>query len=430
MLPLDAVIGNGELERRLARAPDYQAESQALAVLMESLADATGGAGAASLMQTLAETALDLCRAHSAGVSLLEQEGGREIFRWPGAAGVWGQYVGGSIPRDQAPCGAVLDADGPLLMLHPGRHFPLAGDGPPLVECLVVPFHCAGKAVGTVWLMAHDETRSFDAEDLRLMTLLSRFAATAYQLTLAQQAGASLRGADRRKNEFLALLAHELRNPLAAIHNVVNVLRVSGGAADVTGSVFGMLERQVRQMARLVDDLLDVSRITRGRIELRRERLELAPILNQAVHDARALADALEHQLTLTLPAQPIVVDGDPSRLAQAIGNLLNNGCKVMPRGGRLAVTVEREGEQAVIRVRDHGIGIAAEHLPRIFDMFMQVDTSLERRVSGLGIGLTLVRNLVELHGGSVEARSDGVGQGSEFILRLPVVDAPPPSAR
>jgi len=429
-VPLDSVIGTDELVRRLARAPDYQAESQALAALMEALADATGGSGAGLLWKTLAETALALCRAHSAGVSLLDQEGGREIFRWPGAAGVWGPFVGGSIPRDQAPCGVVLDCDRPLLMLHPGRHFPLAGDGPPLVECLVVPFHCAGKAVGTVWIMSHDETRCFDAEDLRLMTRLSRFAATAYQMVLAQETRASLREADRRKNEFLAMLAHELRNPLAAIHNVVDVLRLSGGAAEVAGSVSGMLERQVRQMARLVDDLLDVSRITRGRIELRRERIELAPILNQAVHDVRALAESMEHELTLTLAAPPIFVDGDPSRLAQAIGNLLHNGCKFMPRGGLLALTVEQEGEQAAIRVRDRGIGIAADQLPRIFDMFMQVDTSLERPVSGLGIGLTLVRNLVELHGGTVEARSDGVGHGSEFILRLPVVESQSPAAR
>jgi signal transduction histidine kinase/ActR/RegA family two-component response regulator len=241
---------------------------------------------------------------------------------------------------------------------------------------------------------------------------------------------ADLSDADRRKNEFLAMLAHELRSPLAPISNAVQVLRLAGSDATAIRSASELLERQVRQLARLVDDLLDMNRITRGQIELRKERVELAPILNQAVESTRALYKHLSHELTVSLPFQPIDLDADPARLTQVVGNLLNNACKFTDKGGRIWLEAEQEGSQAVIRVRDRGIGIAAEHLPRIFDMFIQVDTSLERSRDGLGIGLTLVKTLVEMHGGTVEARSDGPGSGSEFVVRLPVlVAAPEPRA-
>jgi CheY-like chemotaxis protein/two-component sensor histidine kinase len=231
-----------------------------------------------------------------------------------------------------------------------------------------------------------------------------------------------LREADRRKNEFLAMLAHELRNPLAPIRNAVQILRLAGADTQVVHSASELMERQVGHMVRMVDDLLDVNRISRGKIELRRGRIELQSAVNHAVEAARALYENMNHELTVTLPPQPIYLNADPTRLAQAVGNLLNNACKFTDKGGRISLTVEREGEQAVIQVRDSGIGIAADQLPRIFDMFTQVDTSIERSVSGLGIGLSLVKNLVELHGGSVEARSAGVGHGSEFVVRLPVL--------
>ena len=185
-----------------------------------------------------------------------------------------------------------------------------------------------------------------------------------------------------------------------------------------------MLERQVGQMARLVDDLLDMSRITRGKIELRPERIELAPIVLQAVEASRALYRNMGHELSVALPSEPVYLDADPTRLTQVIGNLLNNACKFTDKGGRVWLTIERAGTQAAIRVRDTGIGIAADQLPRLFDMFTQVDTSLERSRDGLGIGLTLVKTLVEMQGGTVEAHSEGLGQGSEFVVRLPTAAA------
>lgn len=240
----------------------------------------------------------------------------------------------------------------------------------------------------------------------------------------------ALKESDRRKNEFLAMLAHELRNPLAPIRNALHIMRLTGANGEAVSSETEMMERQIGQMVRLVDDLLDVSRISRGKIELRKDRVELASVVHHAVEACRPAMESATHDLNITLPAQPVYLNADPARLAQVVGNLLNNACKFTDEGGRIWLTVEREGKQAVIRVRDNGIGIAADQLPRIFEMFMQVDTSLERSVSGLGIGLTLAKNLVEMHDGTLEVHSAGAGQGSEFVVRLPTMvetRKPPP---
>jgi len=253
---------------------------------------------------------------------------------------------------------------------------------------------------------------------------------------------ADLSEADRRKNEFLAMLAHELRNPLAPISNTVRALRLGRVDQETARAASEMLQRQVGQMARLVDDLLDMSRISRGKIELRKDRIELASVVEQALEAVRPQFRALDHELTVTLPPQPVYLNADRARLTQVVANLLNNAAKFTDRGGHVWLTVDQDGDAVVIRIRDTGIGIDAEHLPRLFEMFTQVDTSLERSRDGLGIGLTLVKTLVELHGGTVDARSEGPGRGSEFTVRLPVfvgaaeantvqaVSEPPPVAR
>jgi PAS domain S-box-containing protein len=228
-----------------------------------------------------------------------------------------------------------------------------------------------------------------------------------------------LREADRRKDEFLATLAHELRNPLAPIRNALSALRLAAGTRGADG--IEMLERQVDQMVRLVDDLLEVSRITRGKIELRRERVELAAVLRAAVETSRPLIDASRHGLELSLPDEPLVLDADAVRLAQIFANLLNNAAKYTDADGRIEVSARRDGSHVTVSVRDDGIGIPVERLADVFDLFVQVDRSLGRSQGGLGIGLTLVRRLVELHGGRVEARSQGPGTGSEFLVTLPL---------
>jgi PAS domain S-box-containing protein len=236
-----------------------------------------------------------------------------------------------------------------------------------------------------------------------------------------------LRRSDRRKSEFLATLAHELRNPLAPIRTALEIIDHAGVDTQTRRAALGTLQRQVAQMVRMVDDLLDVSRVERGIIELRRRRVDLAELMQQAVQTARPACERLQHSLSLTLPEGPIHVEADPGRLAQALGNLLDNACKfTRSPGGRIELMLERQAQQALIRVRDNGVGISADQMPRIFDLFMQVDTSLERSTHGLGIGLSLVRTLVELHGGSVQAVSAGTDCGSEFIIRLPALASVP----
>jgi signal transduction histidine kinase/CheY-like chemotaxis protein len=226
--------------------------------------------------------------------------------------------------------------------------------------------------------------------------------------------------ADRRKNEFLATLAHELRNPLAPIRNAVGLLRLSG-AAGPAAQVWEMMDRQVDHMVRLVDDLMEVSRITRGKIELRMGVVDLAEAIAAAVETSRPLIDAARHELTIELPPEALLIEGDAVRLAQVISNLLNNAVRYTDPGGRIGIAAKRDEGSAVIMVSDTGIGIAADALPRVFDMFVQANARDSRAQSGLGIGLTLVRSLVEMHGGSVAARSAGAGLGSEFLVRLPL---------
>jgi len=235
---------------------------------------------------------------------------------------------------------------------------------------------------------------------------------------------------DRRKNQFLATLAHELRNPLAPLRSGLEVIRLSGSGGEVVRRAAEMMERQVGQMARLVDDLIDISRINRGEIELRRERIDLASSLRHAVEAVRSYCEEVDLTLTVTFPSQPIHVDADPVRLEQVVGNLLTNACKFTEKGGHVSLAVETEDGQAVIRVRDNGIGIAPDQLPQVFELFMRADAGMDRAEQGLGIGLALVKHLVEKHGGSIESRSPGLGQGSEFIVRLPVAEAPGRSPR
>ena len=235
-------------------------------------------------------------------------------------------------------------------------------------------------------------------------------------------ANAELRAADRRKDEFLATLAHELRNPLAPIRNAVEILRLAGSDPAAVDQCRGILGRQVTVMVRLIDDLLDVSRITRDKLHLTRERFDLAEVLTAAAETSRPMLDKAEVTLTVKTPAAPLRVDGDRVRLTQLFSNLLNNAGKYTDPGGRVTVTAAADAGTAVVRVADTGIGIAADDLPRVFDLFAQVVKAPDRAASGLGIGLALVKRLAEMHGGSVSAASPGSGHGATFTVTLPLL--------
>jgi PAS domain S-box-containing protein len=240
-----------------------------------------------------------------------------------------------------------------------------------------------------------------------------------------RQLAADLSEANHRKDEFLATLAHELRNPLAPISNALHLIGTAGSGGHSLGQVRDMMQRQLGHLVRLVDDLLDVSRITRGKLELRKERLEVARVVESALETTRPVIEAAKHELTVVVPAQPLRVDGDLTRLAQVLSNLLSNAAKYTPAGGHIWLTVETVGDQVVIRVRDNGMGIPTAMLPRVFDMFTQGARDTRLAEGGLGIGLTLVRRLVELHGGTVEAHSAGLQRGSEFVVHLPLAVEP-----
>jgi PAS domain S-box-containing protein len=237
-----------------------------------------------------------------------------------------------------------------------------------------------------------------------------------------QQRAEQLADADRRKDEFLAILAHELRNPLAPIRTALHVLRMFDTREEGAEWAGQMIERQVQTLVRLVEDLLDVSRITCDKIRLRPERVDLADVVTRAVESARPLIDANRHRLSVSLPGGPFRLMADPTRLEQVFANLLNNAAKYTERGGTIGLAAERQGEEVVVRVRDTGFGIATDVLPRVFDLFTQADLTRDHSEGGLGIGLALVKRLVELHGGSVTAHSEGTGKGSEFVVRLPLV--------
>ncbi len=524
-----------ELARRATRAPDHVAENRALLDLARDLA-----ATPQRILQRMADVALGLCRAHSAGFSLLTEDGKR--FYWAAIAGRWAQHVGGGTPREFGPCGMVLDSDDPLLFWHPETTFPYLAEARPCIdEGLLLPFHVAGKAVGTIWVISHDESRRFDREDLRVMTSLATFASAAYQaqrdsehrfraivettpecvkllardgallemnsaglrmiaaarpedvigksvydliapehreafrtfnervcdgergtlefdlidlvgtrhsmethavplraldgatvhlaltrdITERRKTEQLLRDADRRKDEFIATLSHELRNPLAPLRTGLTVLRLQGGTEDKTRRIHDVMDRQLDHLVRLVDDLLEVSRITSGTIELKRERLDLAAVVRSAVEASSPVVDGAGHALELKLPGQPIEVEGDRVRLAQVFSNLINNAARFTEGRGRITIAVGVENGRARVCVRDTGRGFDPERAEVLFQMFARGGNS-----TGLGIGLALSRRLARLHDGDIEARSAGEGRGAEFIVRLPIAPAARNGAR
>ncbi len=295
-----------------------------------------------------------------------------------------------------------------------------------LTSYICMPMRSRGRVCGALTFATAESGRRYSEIHLRAAEDLAARCAVAIEN--AQLVGA-LREADRRKDEFLAILAHELRNPLAPLRNAVEILRLRAPDLPEVQMANDMMARQVRHLSRLVDDLLDVSRVSSGRIELRRETVALAAAIEAAVESSRPAIEAGRHQLAMVPAPEPIHVDADPVRLSQVLSNLLNNAARYTPPGGRITIESAREGGQAVIRVRDTGAGIPRDMLESIFEIFVQGPGTGGAAQGGLGIGLTLVKRLVELHGGTVTAHSAGPGQGSELTVRLPALESTPAEA-
>jgi signal transduction histidine kinase/ActR/RegA family two-component response regulator len=270
---------------------------------------------------------------------------------------------------------------------------------------------------GTIhWILVRGRA-SYDTDGVPL-----RISGVSLDMTDRRRDEEALRAADRKKDDFLALLAHELRNPLAPITNALQTMRRTNDGV-LRERCEAIMQRQTGHMVRLIDDLLDVSRINRNKMELRRAPITVADVVSNAVETARPLIEASGHQLEIALPDEPLLVDGDLTRLAQVFSNLLTNSAKYTERGGRIRLEARRDAGDVVVSVRDTGIGIPRESLANIFDMFSQVDRTLERSTGGLGIGLALVRGIVEMHGGQVTAASEGAGRGTEFRVRVPLIE-------
>jgi PAS domain S-box-containing protein len=308
-----------------------------------------------------------------------------------------------------------------------GRHFSLfftsedLAEGKPAKELQVAI--ATGRFEDEGWRVRKDRSHFWASVLITALRdkdgTLRGFAKITRDMTERRQAEA-LRIADRQKNEFLAMLAHELRNPLAPIRNGVQLLKMLRDEAAIHETT-EMMERQVVQLVRLVDDLMDVSRIITGKIHLEKEPVEVSAFINRAIEEVQPTLDAGGHELMLAMPARPVMVNGDTARLSQVISNLLGNAAKFTEKPSQISLSVERTEDEVIISVRDCGVGMTPDVLARIFNLFVQADTELARSRGGLGIGLTLVKRIVELHGGTVEASSQGLSQGSEFVVRLPV---------
>jgi signal transduction histidine kinase/ActR/RegA family two-component response regulator len=290
-------------------------------------------------------------------------------------------------------------------------------------QLTLLPLKARGRTRGVLSLGLGAVGRHFEVMHLSMAEDIASRAAIAIDNCLLYRA---IRAADQRKNEFLAMLAHELRNPLAPILNSVEVMRAFPADGDKLEWARDVIDRQLHQLVRLVDDLLDVSRITRGKIHLKMERVDVRSVISAAVETSRPLIEYYRHEFSISQPSTPVWVNADVARLAQTISNLLNNSAKFTEEGGRISLEAEAQGSHIVFRIRDTGIGIPHDMLTSIFELFTQAHQTLDRTQGGLGIGLTLVRQLVELHGGSVQAYSAGPGKGSEFSVRLPIAAEAP----
>jgi signal transduction histidine kinase len=450
LVSLESVLNTAELSRRPSRPADYQAENQALVALTQELTNSPS-----SILQELVDTALELCRAHSAGISLLEEEAGRKIFRWHAVAGQWAPYVWGTTPRDYSPCGTVLDYNATLLFSKAHHYYSqFAGVQPLLIEGLLVPFYVGGTAAGTVWVVAHDESRQFDAEDQRVLESLAKFAAAAYQvrLTIAdhaktnnelqaeiadrQRAEEALRASEgmlrQQANdleqqliasgrlvslgEVGASMAHEFNNPLGIIMGFVEDMLSSRDPTDPDYRSLQIIDEEAKRCSKIVRDLMEFARPKSTEFC----SISIAELIVKTLHRVENRLYKQKVTLERKLPPDLPSIYADQQQLEQVLVNLYLNALDAMSEGGKLLVEAKiAEGDgvttQAVITVADTGFGIAETELCKIFLPFFSA-----KKGKGLGLGLSICERIVKNHGGKIEVESRP-GRGTTFKIYLPL---------
>lgn len=414
--PLESVIATDELAKRPARIPDIERENHALLQLVAEM-----GHPSRHVLQRVVEVALDLCRAGSAGVSIVEHRDGQERFRWHAVTGPLRDNLWSIAPQDTSPSAVAVDRSAVQLFARPDRHFRhLAEVKPTILEMLVAPFLVDGRMGGTIWVVAHDRERHFDAEDVQLLVDLSNVAAPAYHAYCLVE---GFRDSSRRKDEFLAVLSHEMRNPLAAMSNAVKYLVQTLPLDGDQERARGVVQRQLAQVIRLNEDLLDVSRIGHGTLELRTERTDLVSAVRMGREAAAPALAEYDRDISVTLPDAPMWIEGDATRLSQVVTNLLTNAARRTRSGGKVSLTLSRQGGEAAIVVASETDTVAAGWAFSDSDGYA-APSGAERRAEAQGIGLTLARNLTEMHGGRVATVNVGSGLDNGFEARFPLLDA------
>ncbi|MBE9209784.1 response regulator [Nostoc sp. LEGE 06077] len=440
---LDDILITEEFFRRVPRTSNLKEENDALHTLVRQLVEQPQ-----VLLRKLVTIVTQMCRAETSGISLLEMNpSGEDICRWVAVAGMLEAYQQTPTLYTFSCCGICLERQAPLLYSYPERYFTyLQQFKPIIVECLVVPLLISNQPIGTIWIVSHDEHRCFDREDLRLMTSLANFIAAAFYSSKASQASeesarseraaraASIaaRAAEannRLKDEFLAVLSHELRSPLNPILGWAKLLQTHKFDEAKTAYALATIERNAKLQSQLMEDLLEVSRILQNKFSLNLKSVDLSAVIEVALDIVRLSAQAKSIQLKTKFAPNVGQVLGDPSRLQQVIWNLLSNAVKFTPSGGQVEIRLERVGTQAQIQVSDTGKGIEPEFLPYVFDYFRQADNSTTRSFGGLGLGLAIARQIVELHGGTIKAESEGDEKGAIFTVLLPISSTEPQSS-
>jgi len=413
---LESVITTTELSRRSSRPPNHDAENRALVALALEMANSPD-----NILQRLTDVILDLCRAHSAGISVLDPD--RKRFRWRAVAGQWAPHRGGGTPRDFGPCGTVLDRDVTQLFSRPERHFAyLVNVTPCIEEGLLVPFHVNRTAVGTIWAIVHDRSRQFDAEDKRMLESLGTFASSAYQVvSLLEQRTrdmTALEKAHTLQHALLDSMSHTLRTPLTSITGALSSLADDGDKLDPSDRK-ALLETARNEAARLnrrVGHVLDITRVRVGALRPRIEPCDIEDVIGAALRDMKDAIGARSISIDIA-PGLPIV-PMDFVLIEQVLVNLFDNALKYSPPNTPVSISARREGAELEVTVTDEGAGISEQDLQRVFDEFFRGNWST--KTVGIGLGLAICKGFIDVHGGHIHARRQSPN-GMTFGFRLPV---------